>query len=76
MLTVYGLLSAVSFRFTIWQLMRNLTFKKQDNSVPLNAKSVFLNGKTVSFSGHLKQTVLWSQQKSWHFKGCKLKVEK
>jgi hypothetical protein len=75
MLMAYGLLPTLSFRFTIWQLMRNLTFNKQDNNVPLNAKYFCLNGKTVSCNGHLKRTVLSPQQKTWHLKGCKLKVE-
>jgi hypothetical protein len=28
MLTAYGLLTKVTFRYTTWQLKRNLTFKK------------------------------------------------
>ena len=58
MLTAYSLLTTVNFRYTTWQLKRNLTFNKQTN-ISLNAQSFCLTGKTLSCSGHLKQTALW-----------------
>ena len=75
MLTAYGLLTTANCRYTTWQLKRNLTFNKQAN-ISLNAQPFCLNGKTLCCSGHLKQTVLWPQQKTWHLKGYTLKVEK
>jgi hypothetical protein len=75
MLTAYGLLTTVNFRYTTQKLKRNLTFNKQAN-ISLNAQSFCLNEKTLPCSAHLKQTVLWPQQKTWNLKGYKLNVEK
>lgn len=74
-LTAYGLLTTVNFGHTTWQLKKNLNFNKQSN-VSLKAQSFRLNGKTLSCSGYLKQTVLWPQKKTWRLKGRMLKAEK
>jgi hypothetical protein len=52
-----------------------LTFHRPKGQQCTIGQPIHLNRKTLSHSGHLNSTVLWSQQKIWHLKGCMLKVK-